>query len=76
MITPDYENSEEQIREGTASGLDDAEDEITKKFQTVAAYSRLYETPEDLVRLKIISFSGWVGLPRKPQISLFTIWEG
>ena len=32
MITLDYENSEEQIREGTASGLDDAEDEITQKI--------------------------------------------
>ena len=27
MITLDYENSEEQIREETASGLDDTEDE-------------------------------------------------
>ena len=32
MITLDYENPEEQIREETASGLGDAEDKITQKI--------------------------------------------
>ena len=32
MITLDYENSEEQISEETASGLDDTEDEITQQI--------------------------------------------